>query len=486
MTALLFLIWLGIVVLSQSPSPDVHLFNQTLDHFNPQNSVTFIQRYFTCDKYYKSEHSTLSTIFFYCGGEGDLEGFWNNIGFPFDIASQFNAFIVFAEHRYYGQSLPNLTQYPSASYFRYLSMEQAIADFASIMRYIKNNHTHLRNSPVIAFGGSYGGVLSALLRVHYPSQFHIAVSSSAPWLQLMNRGSPTKYFEIVTNDYNRSDAKCPPLVRKGFAQMYAQYVSHNNYEELQSIFNTCDAIDADNVDNFINWIRNAFAVFAQSDYPYETTMFGTGMPAWPVEFVCKNILLHHMDQPLHALSMVTQFYYNNVSHNNALDCLNVSELFPYCSDHCWCGTGANAVAWNYQKCTEIIVPTNTNNVSDMFPPSVWELDDISEFCQRKFNDFNVIPNPEWDAIWQPMDIAKVGKYIIWSNGMLDPWGGGGFTTNFTDNEEMIVFLIPDAAHHYDLRFANKNDTKYVVEVRKREVGFVWKWLSEYFTTILPA
>ena len=144
--------WLFVAISSQAPAPNEHIFEQQLDHFNPQNLQTFPQRYFTSDIFYNPQNGTLSTIFFYCGGEGDLEEFWNNTGLPFDIATQFNAFIVFAEHRYYGQSLSNISSTDS-SYFKYLSMEQAIADFAVIINHIKtsNIYPHLQTSPVITF-----------------------------------------------------------------------------------------------------------------------------------------------------------------------------------------------------------------------------------------------------------------------------------------------------------------------------------------------
>ena len=104
----------------------------------------------------------------------------------------------------------------------------------------------------------------------------------------MNSASPTIYFEIVTNDYQNISKSCPQIVRNGFTEMYNKYVNKGNYKALQSIFNTCDPVTIDNFDNFINWIRNAFATFAQSDYPYPTGMFGKGMPAWPINYVCQQ------------------------------------------------------------------------------------------------------------------------------------------------------------------------------------------------------
>ncbi|VDP73838.1 unnamed protein product, partial [Schistosoma curassoni] len=37
-------------------------------------------------------------IFFYCGNEGGIDGFWNNTGLIFELAPSFNAFVLFAEH----------------------------------------------------------------------------------------------------------------------------------------------------------------------------------------------------------------------------------------------------------------------------------------------------------------------------------------------------------------------------------------------------
>ncbi len=50
----------------------------------------------------------------------------------------------------------------------YLSSEQALADFAMTVRHLKASTPDAANSPVVAFGGSYGGMLAAWFRIKYP------------------------------------------------------------------------------------------------------------------------------------------------------------------------------------------------------------------------------------------------------------------------------------------------------------------------------
>ncbi len=110
-----------------------------------------------------------------------------------DIAPQFNALLIFAEHRYYGKSLPfgpsslkvikykllnnknyrhihklTITFQPDPKFNGYLTSEQALADYAELLTYIKQSIKGADESPVIAFGGSYGGMLAAWFRIKYP------------------------------------------------------------------------------------------------------------------------------------------------------------------------------------------------------------------------------------------------------------------------------------------------------------------------------
>jgi|TARA_B110001450_G_scaffold77991_1_gene74098 hypothetical protein len=148
-----------------------------VDHYNNEvngtvnANTTFPLRYLVNDQYYDPSQGP---ILMYTGNEGDIWGFYNNSGFMTDtLAKKLGALVVFAEHRWYGTSYP----FGGEAYaklnknLKYLTVPQVLWDFIDVIDVIKNDQSYanITNKAVIVGGGSYGGMLSAWMRMKYPN-----------------------------------------------------------------------------------------------------------------------------------------------------------------------------------------------------------------------------------------------------------------------------------------------------------------------------
>ncbi len=108
-----------------------------MDNFKQDSTDKYLQRHIIS----KAHWNRNSPIFIYTGNEDDIEWFCENTGFVWEIAEQFNAMIIFEEHRYYRKSIPYGDKSYYSPYIHYLISEQALANFANIITFIKLNET---------------------------------------------------------------------------------------------------------------------------------------------------------------------------------------------------------------------------------------------------------------------------------------------------------------------------------------------------------
>ena len=79
-----------------------------------------------------------------------------------------------------------------------MTVEQALADYAIFIKYFKQKFNLSDQNQVIAFGGSYGGILSAYMRYKYPNVVAGAIAASAPIYLTAGLGESIMFFRDVT------------------------------------------------------------------------------------------------------------------------------------------------------------------------------------------------------------------------------------------------------------------------------------------------
>jgi lysosomal Pro-X carboxypeptidase len=147
--------------------------------------------------------------------------------------------------RYYGLTQPFGPQSdddPTPSNLVYLSHEQALADYAVLLTYIRQDAVSRlvakspqcagaldpEDIPVISFGGSYGGMLTAWFRMKYPNIVDGAISASAPiahFYGMTSNYSSTGYWQVVTADASSaggSPDQCAVNVRASWQFLFSQ------------------------------------------------------------------------------------------------------------------------------------------------------------------------------------------------------------------------------------------------------------------------
>ncbi|XP_021899133.1 lysosomal Pro-X carboxypeptidase isoform X2 [Carica papaya] len=447
---------------AKNPKPNIpyssHYFPQVLDHFTfqPKSSKIFYQKYLINRHYWHQG----APLFVYTGNEGDIEWFAANTGFLLDIAPKFQALVVFVEHRFYGESMPfGNESYKSAETLGYLNSQQALADFAVLITSLKQNLSS-EASPVMVFGGSYGGMLAAWFRLKYPHIAMGALASSAPILQFDDIVPWSSFYDAVSQDFKDASLNCFEVIKGSWEELEALSAQREGLAELSRTFRTCK--DLHSIYSARDWLWTAFVSTAMVNYPTDAN-FMMPLPAYPVQQMCKII----DGFPAGATRLSRAFaaaslYYN---YSQARKCFDIEHAADVHGLH----------LWDWQVCTEMVMPMTCSNQS-MFPSSGFDYQEFAEQCMKTHG---VRPRPHWITTeFGGKVLKRFGSNIVFSNGMQDPWSRGGVLKNISAS--IIALVTEKGAHHVDFRSATKDDPAWLKELRRREVEIIQRWINEYY------
>jgi lysosomal Pro-X carboxypeptidase len=191
---------------------------------------------------------------------------------------------------------------------RYLTSEQALADYAYLLNNIRDTITGAEQSPTIVFGGSYGGMLAAYFRMKYP---HIVIGAHAASAPILQMATPCESFthvnyflqlivilisyllQIVTQDFLQESSQCVDIIRSSWPAMNRIAAFPGGRERLTKLFKLCHPLRT--VTELKNWLFDMYANIAMVDYPYPTS-FLADLPAFPARVFCANVTSSSMKE----------------------------------------------------------------------------------------------------------------------------------------------------------------------------------------------
>lgn len=274
------------------------MYQQPLSHYarGGNGGRMFSQRLCVYDKYWTP--NTTDPVFFYTGNESPVEEYINNSGLMWGLAEKYNALVVFAEHRYFGESVPDI--YGLENCMSYLSSQEALADYVAIIGHLRRDGG-ATDSPVIAFGGSYGGMLSSWLRLLYPSAVDGAIAASAPIMAFPLDGTPLDSSSIAVTGAASSTGHAAPGCADNLKASYVLLADIGKTEEgrdwLSRELNLCSPLSsAADISTMTAYLQTPLFDLAEGSYPFPSdyiTFALTGttdpLPPWPMRVMCEPL-----------------------------------------------------------------------------------------------------------------------------------------------------------------------------------------------------
>ncbi|KAA8544159.1 hypothetical protein F0562_022205 [Nyssa sinensis] len=435
-----------------------YYYTQPLDHFNykPESYSTFQQRYIMNTKFWGGAN-TSSPIFVYTGDESNLIPLIRFAGFIVDLATRFNGLLLYIEHRYYGDSMPfgsEAEAFRNSSTLGFFSSTQALADYAQLITDLKRNLS-AENCPVIAIGGSYGGMLASWFRLKYPHVAFGAFASSAPILYFDDITPQNAYHVIVSKDFRDTSESCYDTIKQSWFEIDRVAAEPDGLLKLGQIFTTCMPLNSSQ--ELRDSLEINYVIAAQYDNPPDNL----------VSNICSAIDGAPLGTDI--LGRVAAGFNASVG---APSCHYVHEFRL-----------SNLSGWDWQTCTEMVMPIGYGANETMFQASPFDLGNFTKSCQDLFG---VTPRPHWITTeFGGHDIKSVlenfSSNIIFSNGLRDPYSAGGVLQNISSS--VVAVYTEKGAHCLDLQTPSPSDPDWLVSQRDTEIEIILGWMAEYNATL---
>ena len=437
---------------------------QPLDHFpsSPIPSPTFQQRYWVNSTHYTPG----SPIFLSLGGESSnaASAISGRSGLSF-YAAQFSALMVSVEHRFFGQSVP--FNDVSTANLRFLTTQQALADTVALIQNLSVALSVPASTPVVVFGGSYAGALSAWLKLSYPEVVRGAIASSAPVRAVVDFA---QYLRTVEDALG---PECSAVVRDSTALIEAAMSTPAQRAYLQRAFNQCPGLMDEDKDKsmFFNNVLGPITALVQYNTNYRALNISTACALLTSTAQASNGLV--------ALAAFNALYNtaDNASYPFATgDACQNTSYSAYIRQHMQENSADRQ--WYWMTCNEVGFFQTAEGETSAFSTRYLPLSFYSDQCADIFySTFDLQYNVDaTNTRYRSFDLRT--NATAFTNGLIDPWHTRGILTAAdaagVDNR---VDVIGPTSHCQDLAYPRDTDLPQLQAARFRNLQSISGWLG---------
>ncbi|KAI1728639.1 serine carboxypeptidase s28 domain-containing protein [Ditylenchus destructor] len=478
-----------VAIVTQADTFLVGYFDARIEHFRRIEQKTFKLRYLYNLHYF---NETNGILLFYPGGLSNIESSASKMGLVWDMAEQLGAAVVFAEHRYFGESLPfGDYSFKSLSTLKYLTTKHALADYALLIKEFIAIHLHTPEEvKVLTFGAEYSGMLAAWLRLRLPRIVHGAWVSTSPVLYFYGGNVDLGAYDRHISNAFKTTPGCGSDNGAQLAKalnLVEQYVLNDaGRYQLNQLFRFDNRSQIDSREDLATlkgFIYEAFVRIVSDNLPSPGNIVNP-MPANPLKSFCSAFSgsRHDSDEKLLSrLAAAVSIYYGENENN----CLRKG----YCDERNM-SQNHEKIAQIYMQCTEIAhLKCTLGSENDFFWPSCTAKTAIKEFkerCRQVLIRYGFGPHL--------IDLSYVKKTfgfdytarnlkIVFSLPTGAPWTTGSVQQIHASVKESkaLVIKIPDAASASDMYQPNSCDLPSVRYARFQIINvlkcFVGDWDS---------
>ncbi|KAJ2148894.1 hypothetical protein IW145_003226 [Coemansia sp. RSA 521] len=438
-------------------------FPQPVDHFG-SNNATWQQQYFVNATFYKPG----GPIYVHTPGEQSLTTRFVDGTHPTDLAQTTNALVVAIEHRFFGKSNPISDL--SGSSLQYLTIENALEDFASFVRSAKSHPSDVfrtavsKNAKVVFFGGSYSGNVAAWMRAKYPRLIQGAWASSA-----------MLYGRLDYYQFDQSFGQ--HLQALGCAEKFSQAIeavddvlvsgSAADVVALQAKLGVPQLTPQDTAGllSGLNTLYSMAPVTTAKDFVYDNVCsFFNNSSLAPIDAYARAIKAVIFSDGMTEQSLRQMGDTSYGLDNYAIDQPGRSWYYMGCT---WFG--------NWQT-----APPSSSGLS-RYRSQLVNLSYFEPNCQRKFGSNVAIPVDvsAYNAKW--FNTLRGVSNIYYTSGSLDIWRDATVATStgnlLPSSPSSPVFTIDGATHSQDLGEKQVNELASVTKARTIGDALVVKWIK---------